>query len=199
MKRLLLIMSLLITSISAVTAQTEKGRWTVGVSVGNFQYSSQNNYHSFSGSLSPSAGYFFAKNLVVGTGLPLSLSTNKYQSIKASNSGIGLSPFVRYYFGDAKLKPYVGLSYAYSKTWQRNTGGGQDYKGEGYTSSLSPSVGLAYFINNNVALNAGLGYVHSRFKSASGYFDVTGQPIDSPASTSNYFSLGIGFQIFFGK
>lgn len=204
MKTLLFTLALLVAGLFSATAQTEKGRWTVGASVGNFTYSTQNGYNSFSGSLTPSAGYFVANNLAVGAGIPLSLTTNKFSDPNGDThtrtTSVGLSPYVRYYIGSSRLKPYVGVSYAYSLTNQRNESGGQTLKINGHISTLSPAVGVAYFVNRTVALNAGLSYIWQRYKSGYTVYDASGNPInEAPVSTTKYVSLGIGFQIFFGK
>ncbi|QHV97260.1 porin family protein [Spirosoma endbachense] len=190
---------LLFFSSLATMAQTEKGRWTIGAQVGNFQYSTQNEYYSFSGSLSPYAGYFVAKNLTIGAGIPLSLATHKYYDYHSNNTGIGISPNVRYYFGNANLKPYAGLQYSYSRTHQRTRTGSQDTDANGFASSFSPSIGLAYFLNHTVALNIGLNYIWQRYNSGNQNYDVDGKPVDSQTATSKYAMVAIGFDLFFGK
>ncbi|WP_461149174.1 outer membrane beta-barrel protein [Spirosoma pulveris] len=194
---------ILLTSLTIASAQTEKGRWTVGATVGNFTYSKKDVYSSFSASLTPSVGYFAVNNLEVGTGVPFSLSTSKYVNqngnIRNSGTSIGLSPYVRYYVGSAKLKPFVGLAYGYSWTRIRNRDSGQDTKGNGFTSTLTPTIGVAYFINRSVALNASLNYISQRYKSAYINYNSGGTQIEIPVSTTNYMSLGIGFQIFLGQ
>jgi outer membrane protein len=192
-----------ITSV-AVLAQTEKGRWMVGLSVGSLTYQEQpsTNYKAFSISLSPSAGYFVINNLLVGTGLPLSLSTSKTDNpglpIKSTSTGIGLAPFVRYYFGESKLKPYVGISYSYSQnkyTYKTLLG---DVSGTGHTTFIVPGVGLAYFINRNVALNASLNYTIQTTQTP--YLQLTPSPsIINSSSDFKLITLGIGFQVFLGK
>jgi outer membrane protein len=134
------------------SAQTEKGRWTVGAQIGNFTYQKPaGGSRSFSGSLAPSAGYFVANGVVVGTGIPFSFSSTKlgqafgnYDNLRQNQTAIGLSPFVRYYVGSAKLKPFVGLAYSYSRTVIKNktdTGGGAESKSSGYTTALTPTLG----------------------------------------------------------
>lgn len=203
MKALLFTLALFVTTISISWAQTEKGRWTIGAQIGDFQYSTQDAYTSFSGSLSPSAGYFVANNLLVGTGVPLSLTTNNFAdpngSVRNTSTGIGLSPYVRYYIGSNKLKPYMGISYAYSATRRRTDMGYQTLKASGFTSTVSPTIGAAYFINRSVAINAGLNYIWERFNNGSPVYDVSGNPIEDTTFTSKYLSLSIGFQIFLGK
>ncbi|GAB3889026.1 outer membrane beta-barrel protein [Spirosoma agri] len=204
-----IVTSLLLLLISGVlaTAQTEKGRWNVGVSVGNFSYQDNKNADTktFTGNLSPSVGYFVANNLLIGTGVPLSLSTSKqgnnpYVSKYASTS-VGLSPFVRYFFGAAKLKPYVGLSYSHS--FVRNTYNSSafstDFSSDGYSIALVPTLGVAYFINQTIAIYAGLNY--NILSSKIGYlsFANNNPTVTDIKSDSRSASLSIGFQIFFGK
>lgn len=203
MKALFFTLVWLVASFSVSTAQTEKGRWMVGAQVGNFQFSTQNQYSSFSGSISPSAGYFMVNNLVVGTGIPLSLAINNYADpngdIHNRSTSVGLSPYVRYFIGSNKLKPYVGVSYAYSKSNQRTESGYQTTKTGGFTSSVIPTVGVAYFINRSVALNAGLNYVWSQYDNGYSMYDASGNPIERTTYTSKYLSLDLGFHIFLGK
>jgi outer membrane protein W len=203
MKTIVCTLAFVLLEFAAVMAQTEKGRWTLGAQVGNFQYSTQGEYNSFSGNISPSAGYFVANNLVVGTGVPLSLTTNKYSGpggdVRNRSTGIGLSPYVRYYVGSNKLKPYLGVSYAYSSTRRRTDMGYQTLKASGFTSTVSPGIGIAYFINHSVALNAGLNYIWERFNNGNQFYDASGNPIENITSTAKYLSLDIGFQIFLGK
>lgn len=184
---------LLIAAVA--TAQTEKGRWTVGAQVGNVLYNSQYGYRSFSGSIAPSAGYFVADNLAIGAGLPLSYSTSRStdRSYRSWNTGIGLSPFVRYYFGKATLRPYGAIGYSYSRSWQHTESPNETINYRGFSSSLSPTVGVAYFINRTVAMDAGISYVSNWYNNG---FDDS-QP--STTSRSNYLALNIGFQLFFGK
>lgn len=188
-------------------AQTEKGRWMVGAQVGDFQYSDQNRQKIFSGSLTPTAGYFVAKNLLVGAGVPLSLSTNSYYGIRypdptfvkfeVTNTQYGVSPFVRYYIGSAKLKPYVGVAYSYSKTHsQTMASSALLQKSEGYSSAIVPGLGIAYFISRSVALNAGLNYSIQKDQD-----NILAPQSAISTFTSDFksLSLGIGFQFFFGK
>lgn len=203
MKNSLYTLLLLLMSLSLATAQTEKGRWTVGADVGNLSYSSQYGYRSFSGSLSPSAGYFAVNNLVAGAGLPVSFGTGSSNSrdYRYQTTVVGLSPFVRYYFGAASLKPYVGVSYAYSRTSQRTNSPNPNQQStyKGFSSNVSPNVGLAYFINRTVSLNAGLSYVKSWYNNGAPDYNNGGIRVESITTKSDYLSLNVGFQLFFGK
>ena len=208
MKTTFFTLILVMMGVSTAIAQTEKGRWTVGVSIGNFTYQDNNTSKTFTGSLAPSAGYFVANNLLVGTGLPLSLSTSKPgQSnpflVKSTTTGIGLSPFIRYYFGKSALKPYVGVSYSYAYmhyAYKVLPIFGNDASTNGYATSLVPTLGVAYFINRNIALNTGLNY--NILNSKIGYYTPVSS-VSPRVGTIEFdlksLSLSIGFQIFLGK
>jgi len=191
-------------------AQTEKGRWTIGTQLGNFTYQKQENgYSYFTGSVSPSVGYFVTDGLVVGTGIPLSFGSTRYgqyyasfYNLRQNSVSIGLAPFIRYYFGQAKLKPFVGIAYSYSRTTgnsKTDTAGGSESKTKGYTTAFTPTIGLAYFVTRNLGLTASLNYNINHVE----YNTVQTSPNTPGASMANYTSrlasLAIGFQIFLGK
>jgi outer membrane protein len=203
MKRTVLIVLLLGTITSVVNAQTEQGRWMVGAQVGNIAYQTRSVSSYFSASISPSAGYFVSDNLLVGTGIPLSLSMSRYDlgsNVETRSISYGLSPFANYFFGNGEIKPYVGIAFGYSRT--------NDTRKQNYPATVSskttqnnsliniaPTVGAAYFITDNVALNAGLNYNIQSYRGEA--IDLSNQPEDY---TTNWrsLSLTVGFQLFFG-
>ncbi|GAB3644186.1 outer membrane beta-barrel protein [Spirosoma arcticum] len=208
MKNSIYILLLVTVSLSIATAQTERGRWTVGTQVGGLSYFDQGNisYKSFSANLTPLAGYFVSNGLLIGTGLPLNLSIIKSGSStfrdETTTTGIGLSPFIRYYFGPSALKPYVGLSYSYVRSGNKFETPFGDVSGKGYSTNLSPTVGIAYFINRNIALNAGLNYNIQTSETSYIRFVGSSQPAPMVTTTKSDYkslSLTIGFQLFFGK
>lgn len=191
-------------------AQTEKGRWTMGAQIGNLSYANQNEGHSLSISATPSAGYFVTDGLALGMGIPVDINTqNSVVSIanyssKSNSLSIGLSPFVRYFIGQSKLKPYLGISYSYSRSnsnsRRTDISGIYSSESKGKSTVLIPTLGLIYFINQHLGLSAGLNYNIN-------HDDQTGTISEptSPASPSSYssdykyLSLGIGFQLFIGQ
>ena len=206
--------SILMISATLAVAQTERGRWQIGTQIGDLNYvdNGTGGAKRFSGSLEPSAGYFIAKNLVLGVGVPLSLSTTRDQGAasvyagsetKSTIFGLGITPFVRYYLGNAKLKPFLGLSYSYvlsNANYQFSTTPYSVSKStaQGYTNIITPNLGLAYFVTRTVGLNATLGY---RAQSQSGSFLVAsaGGVDPTPAVTTKSLNFSLGFQLFFGR
>lgn len=197
MRKSIAILFILIMGGTLAQAQTEKGRWTVGAQVGSLSYSSSGEPYktrNFSLSLSPSVGYFVAKNLAVGTSLPVSYLTygstlqGSSARSKLNATSLGLGPFIRYYIGSAKLRPFANASYTYSYFWQNSTDAsmGQESKSHFNYSSYTVGVGAAYFINNTVSLDASLNYGDTLDKNRNSL---------SNGSTT----LNVGFRLFFGK
>lgn len=203
---------LLLTLISASQAQTEKGRWTIGAQVGNLSYQNQNGIRTWSASITPSAGYFITNGLLVGTGLPVSASSSKTNDdntpysnrYRNKSSTIGLSPFLRYFLGQSKLKPYVGLAYSYSKTKYDNTqtylSGPSVSDGHGKITAFVPTVGLAYFVNRNLGLIVGLNYnINHQDQETTSTVPGFAPAINTYISDSKSVSLSAGFQLFIGQ
>ncbi len=204
----LLSLGLSITLLTTATAQTEKGRWTVGAQVGDLKYQDQNGFKSYSISLSPSAGYFVANGLVVGTGVPLTVSkvdysaSGLYTTFRSTATSIGLSPFVRYYIGSANMRPYVGISYSYSRADIRFVADyttGAEAKNIGTATTFTPTVGVAYFITRSLALSAGLNYNVEKSESTTTYPAPNVPGAGTSSSDNKSVSLAIGFQLFLGK
>jgi outer membrane protein len=192
-------------------AQTNEGQWLIGAQVGNITYLKQESgYRTMAGSLTPLAGYFVVRGLVVGTGIPVSFSATKYNdytppgfdNLRQNSASFGLAPFVRYYIGQGKLKPFVGLAYSYSRSsskYKTDTAGGSQSKALGYATTLTPSVGLAYFVTPALGLTAALNYNRSH----TAFNTVQTSPYTPGASSgntySNTLSLSIGFALFLGR
>lgn len=210
MKAFLISITIFLTVPLISSAQTEKGRWTIGTQLSSLTYQKQENgYRTITGGITPSAGYFVANGLVIGTGIPFSFYATKYgesysnfYNLRQNGNAIGLAPFVRYYFGQAKLKPFIGIAYSYSHTigkYKTDTAGGSESKTSGHTTALTPSIGLAYFVTRTLGLTLNLNYNANHLE----YSTVQTSPNTPGASSANYdtrsLSVGVGFQIFIGK
>ena len=191
-------------------AQTEKGRWLVGTQFGSLTYQKQESgYRNIAGNISPLASYFVANGLAIGTGIPFSFNAVKYgttdanfYNLRQNANAIGLAPFVRYYIGPAKLKPFVGIAYSYSHTtgkYKTDTAGGSESKTSGHTTALIPTIGLAYFVTRTLGLSLNINYNANHVE----YSTVQTSTSTPGPSSADYdtrsLSLGIGFQIFVGK
>ncbi|WP_165840909.1 outer membrane beta-barrel protein [Larkinella punicea] len=197
---------LLLTLVSAALAQTEKGRWQVGAQVGNLTYQRYKVYdgHSLSVNLTPSAGYFVARNLLAGVSVPFSNTSNSYKAGPSdyNNRSIGIGPFIRYYVGNSNVKPFVGIGFTYNSTAIRYESllNLNDIKLKGSSTNLVPAVGAAWFINRNVLLSAGFGYSFYHAKNQ-GFLQPNPNTLTVTPITEKYqkLSFDVGFALLFGK
>lgn len=162
MKKVLFIAALVAASFAG-QAQTSKGTYLLGGGAGFNSTSASGGGSTTSWNLSPNAGYFVIDNLAIGT----SLSVADF----GGGTSFGFGPFVRYYFtslGKAKVFGNAGFTY-------------NSFGGGGNSTSVGAAAGLAYFLNQSIALEAALGYTNN-----------------TTAKTSNI-GLNVGFQIHFKK
>ena len=152
----------------ASMAQTEQGNWLIG---GNFTLNTSENRTTVS--LTPTAGYFVINNLAVGGNVNFSFIQNGEN--KTTQFGIG--PLTRFYFGQKNIRPFAHgeLNFISQKLKVANTTNTEN--GIGYFLAL----GLAGFLNENVALETMAGYSHAKFK------DIDGD---------GGFEMRIGFQVY---
>jgi outer membrane protein len=154
-----------------VNAQTEKGDWLVG---GRIDINTGDNSTHIG--INPNGGYFVIRNVAVGGNLMIDYS--KTGDGKVTDIGIG--PFARYYFGNAKARPLLqaGISFISSQA-----------KGPGFSNTNSGSNiflggGVAIFINDNATIEILTGYSNTKYKGFKG---------------SGGFNLGIGFQVYLSR
>jgi hypothetical protein len=181
---------LLLTMAGAVSAgaQTEKGNFLLGAGVANATAAMVKGGDAvdyFGISISPRAGYFLAKNFVVGTGIGLG-----YQTMSTAHQfSVGFEPFARYYVGSGKTKFYAEGSIGYHRHMfsSRPVGpaGTPHTPRPMVTNSFSFGPGVTHFITPNVGLEAGL-----LFK---------GTKENSPMPRVFMPSLNVGFNIYLNR
>ncbi|MDJ1473322.1 outer membrane beta-barrel protein [Cytophagaceae bacterium DM2B3-1] len=170
--------------------QTDKGTFMVGGSIGNLSF--QSDYLGVS--FSPTVGYFVVTNLVVGLTPAFEYKTfTLMNDSKTKSTSFGIGPFVRYYFGEGKLKPLLNASFLY----YRNTvklgdlpidpndpvlEGDHKVK-QGY-KFIQLGGGIAYFLSKSIALEGIVNYGHYMD------YDILG------SNKSNEVAVSLGFQIF---
>jgi hypothetical protein len=115
----------------------------------------------------PHIGIFVVKNLAIGLSLDVyySLEKNSSNDDKSSTTLLEGSPFVRFYIGNGKVKPFV----------QGKVGIGlenfKDMPVVGTSTTDKYTVfnfgfmgGVALFLNDHVSLDLGLGFTSNSFK-----------------------------------
>ncbi|MEO5996567.1 MAG: outer membrane beta-barrel protein [Chitinophagaceae bacterium] len=154
-----------------VNAQTEKGSWLVGGNVG-LNTATNDTRVTFS----PSAGYFFMKNLAGGINVTLDYS--KISNSKTTAWGVG--PFGRYYLGTMNVRPFAHADVSFQSNKTENSSGSDTYNSTQYFLG----AGVAAFINRNVSIEGLAGYKHTAIQDLNG---------------TGGFNLRIGFQVYLGR
>jgi hypothetical protein len=152
-------------------AQTQKGDWLVG---GLLDLNTAKNSTTFE--FSPNVGYFILENLAIGG--TLVYSYDKLGDLKVTSFGIG--PFMRYYFGDTKIRPFFAGDMTFEKQKFTTTAGSSTE--DAFNWFLGG--GAAFFINENVAVDGLLGYGHSKVSDEDG---------------SGGLRLRVGFQVYINR
>ncbi len=171
MKKYLYLISFLFSCIT-LNAQTDKGDWMVG---GNLAFNTAKNNTSIQ--FTPQAGYFFAKNFVMGG--QLSVAYTEQGSVHLTDFGIG--PFARYYFGETKARPFFAGDMSFISNRVRTS---QTTNASATAFGWFLGAGASFFVNDNVAVDGVLGYRRTKYENENG---------------SGGLNLRIGFQVFLSR
>ena len=136
---------------------------------------------SASWSFSPEVGTFVSNKIQIGLGLTLNGYRNSFIPTNIlDNMQFGGRIYGRYLFGEAKLKPFVGISTNYlGRTSNINSGFGSNNKLNIFNVNLN--AGFAYSVSPRFSIFGSVGvfgFTHSR----------TGS-IKTPTQTSSSFSF----------
>lgn len=175
----LLAMALLVLTTFSI-AQTQKNFYIIGAQLSDMSLNLQKGNTAFGMSVSPRVAWFIQDNIAVGAEAILGVNTSK--NYTQFNYGVG--PIARLYFGDKTLQTPVK-----SRLFVDANVGlyGQNVKSGGSASTNTNGLGvgfgpgLAYFLNQNIALEGLL-----KYNITAGFGN---------ASTNNSIGLRIGFQI----
>ena len=178
MKRTILycfLVAVLIGTARTTNAQTEKGKILLGgqSSLEFTSFSSKWKTDNNSGDngkiryldIIPQVGYFIANNLAVGLEIPYSFSKEIDEDNSYTTYSFSVVPFARYYFGKAKLKPY--LHGGIGPGWGKNKSvifKSPDIEVSTNLLAYELGGGLGIFINEHVSLDLGLGYASASSK-----------------------------------
>ncbi len=213
MKKLLLsTITLFVTTIAL--SQTEQGKISVGAS-SDLSFSFLNGKQEFRGqendldertsfAIAPTAGYFVIDNLQVG--LVLALSTEKVEgerqnfnnfgpqtnSFESKLSTFAVGPFVRYYFLENSIKPFVQASVAYVSTKNESDDEFSSFESKSNGIGFGFDAGVAFFLNNFISLDLGVGYSRSIITPNNG-----DEGEDDFKTKLNAIRANVGFNLFF--
>ena len=190
------ILSALIFCISLIAnAQTEKGRYMVGGSVGfsSTKDKIESSGSSFDGNkntninLNPTFGLFVADGIVAGTGLNVfSFKTeNDAGTSSSTNSGFTLTPFGRYYH-ESGLFGHLNFEIGSGKVKVEDPSFPSESKDSIFGWKLGG--GYAFFLNNNIAVEPMITYGSTTFKDKDSAVDFQRKV--------NGIMVNVGFNIF---
>lgn len=166
---------------SKAFSQTQKGSVIVGADLANIGINFQEGNTQFQFDLNPKAGWFIKDNLVLGPEVNLGINTQK--GATAINYGVGA--FGRKYFGEnatnlsRTIKWFVEANAGFAGT---NLSGDDVIKTSTNGLRLGAGPGLAYFLSDNIALEA-----LAKYNLTVGFGSST---------TVNNLGVGLGFQIY---
>lgn len=103
----------------------------------------------------PQIGLFVAPNLVTGLEVPVHSSKDKDNKTNLSLTAIG--PFLRYYMGFGKVRPYLHAGFGYGKATGSRANTGK-------LSYLDFSSGIAIFIHKNISFELAFNYLYAHIK-----------------------------------
>lgn len=170
MKRTIFIVSICL-NVLITNAQTEKGKILItsgsNISVifgnNNFEYDGKEIKKTTTKQITfePSIGVFIINNLAVGLSIPLDYTKNTADNLSTNESSYGLAPFLRYYFTDSKVKPYVNIDIGYliAKT-KSNVGKDSNDTFGGIIAD--GGIGISAFFSDKVAFDTQLIYGFSK-------------------------------------
>ncbi|MCH5597413.1 outer membrane beta-barrel protein [Niabella ginsengisoli] len=176
-------------SLTAIVsnAQTEKGNYLIGGTIGNVGTELQKGSSKFGIQVTPKVAWFIQDNFAVGGQVGLGYQTQK----DAGNTfSYNIGPLARYYFGDAQMEK-VNINSPkpvrfFAEANAGIAGSNSKVKGEDGVSTNGFNVGVgpgvAFFVNENIALEALAKY------------DLTLGFGSTPAI--NKINVGVGFQIY---
>lgn len=162
-------------------SQTQQGNVLIGADISNIGVNFQSGNTQFSFDLNPKAGWFLRDNLALGPEVNFGLNTQK----GATSISYGVGAFGRKYFGSAA----TNLSRTTKWLIEANAGiYGTNLSGDNVTKTstnglgIGAGPGIAWFINENIALEA-----LAKYNLTVGFGNST---------TNNNINLGVGFQIY---
>lgn len=164
MKNLALLSVFILFVFPSLQAQLEKGSMLIGGSAYLSGGGINSNSFQYNTGVQPSGGFFLASKFAIGSSLGFSCQGQKSSgNQKYSFFGIGLSPFARYYFlkVEKKVNLFSQVGFGFSQGWSRNNG----TTSSGFYVSPNASLGLAYFLRPQIALEARLNVDHKFFSS----------------------------------
>lgn len=116
--------------------------------------------------VSPSVGYFFGKNNLVGLSLPVSWGTNLRPTLSSSAGtwSIGVSPYYQHYWLTTRLTPYTRITAGYNRMTTKPDGTTQNaLTANTFTGGVA--IGLAYMAGQRFIIETSLAQASANYTS----------------------------------
>lgn len=116
--------------------------------------------------LRPRVGYFIINDLAIGGEVAFSTSKAKNDDLnfEATGTSFSFAPFVRYYFTEGIIKPFlqgsVGIGFSNSKT----EGDFGENESKNSIFNYGFDGGVTFFLNKSISIDTGIGYAYSSSK-----------------------------------
>ena len=138
---------IILASFTILSAQIQKGTVLLGGTVGFNNISEEGEGITYV-NVSPNAGFFLSDRFALGSILDFVLVATDGES----SASFGLTPFARYYFNASGASRFFGQAKVGFQTGTTN------FFDEGTALTFGLGVGADFFLNDNVAIEAFLGY-----------------------------------------
>lgn len=168
MKNTLLLTTLLsLLSTSLAIAQTETGSFYMGgntfltSNIGKTKLDANpgaDEVKIFSINFNPTAQFFIIDNLSIGASIPFEYYSSKRDDFESNSTSFGFNPLIRYYFGSASYKPYIGAQGGLSTVRTKGSIGGDANTEKGILQTINAGAGIAIFLKERAAIDIGIGY-----------------------------------------
>lgn len=183
MKKHLLVLLIATTALTlTANAQIQRGYYLIGGDLSNISFGFSDG-NPFNLNITPKVAWFRNDKLAIGAFADIGIATAEGQGTVFT---YGAGPLARYYFGSSDVNTTTTSARRSSRFFLEGTVGiqGINVSGGNSTNGLGLGIGpgLAYFVNENIALEGLLKYTK-----AVGFGNDGG---------SSFLQLGLGFQIY---
>jgi len=140
--------------------------------------------------ITPGIGYFLFKNFLVGIDFSLDYYHQKDNGKIYKETTTALSPFLRLYIGDKKVKPFINgaAGPGWIKTKSEYNGNTSEQKSR--LSGYEAGGGLAFFLSDGISLDLSIAYASATSKFTDGS-NVKWE------NTAKGFGSNFGFSMYF--
>lgn len=187
-----LIASVISLFVVSLSAQTDAGKFLIGGSSSLDFAASTEKWKTddddgtygkgMAFNLTPQFGYFVIDGLAVGLELEVTMSSFKDDEDdgKSTVTGLVAAPFVRYYFGASKIKPFAEAAVGFGTyTDKYDPSDGESSTDKYGIFAYQIKAGAGFFLNDVVSLDMGVAYrsmsVKQKEDNDNNYKDITSQ------------------------